>query len=186
MTNQTASLEIVTQPPGLPAPIYREPMKARQYSAKEFKVIALRECIPTGNVIDSPEQSALYWHANIPTNPMINLDCENLVILHVNTRHRVTGHNLASQGLIDVMLAHTREVFRAAIVSNASGIILMHNHPSGDPSPSEADIKVTRDFIRAGQRLKIHVLDHVIIGRANLDSNPKGYASLRELGYFHS
>ena len=56
-------------------------------------------------------------------------------------------------------------------------LVLMHNHPSGDPTPSEADIRVTRDLIRAGQLLKIEVLDHVIIG------NPK-HASLRELGYF--
>jgi DNA repair protein RadC len=55
----------------------------------------------------------------------------------------------------------------------------MHNHPSGEPTPSEADIKVTRDLIRAGQLLKIEVLDHVIIG------NPK-HTSLRELGYFYS
>jgi len=55
----------------------------------------------------------------------------------------------------------------------------MHNHPSGEPAPSEADIKVTRDLIRAGQLLKIEVLDHVIIG------NPK-HSSLRELGYFYS
>ena len=74
------------------------------------------------------------------------------------------------------MLIHGREVFRAAIVSCASAIVLMHNHPSGDSSPSEADIKVTRDLIRAGQLLKIEVLDHVIMG--------SNRASLRELGYF--
>jgi DNA repair protein RadC len=66
-------------------------------------------------------------------------------------------------------------VFRIAVLS-ASAIILMHNHPSGDPTPSEADIKVTRDLIRAGQLIKIEVLDHVIIGRPNR-------SSLRELGY---
>ena len=59
----------------------------------------------------------------------------------------------------------------------ASGIVLTHNHPSGEASPSEADIKVTRDLMRAGQLLKIEVLDHVVIG------NP-GHISLRELGYF--
>ena len=63
--------------------------------------------------------------------------------------------------------------------------MLAHNHPSGDPTPSEADIKVTRDLIRAGQFLKIDVLDHVIIGRATPE-RAKDYASLRELGYFYS
>ena len=71
----------------------------------------------------------------------------------------------------------------AAIAANAAAIVLAHNHPSGDPTPSEADIKVTRDLIRAGQLLKIDVLDHVIIGRATAERQ-KDYVSLRELGYF--
>jgi DNA repair protein RadC len=62
-------------------------------------------------------------------------------------------------------------------IVTAHSIILMHNHPSGDANPSEADIRVTRDLIRAGQVLKIEVLDHVIVGREN-------HRSLRELGYF--
>jgi DNA repair protein RadC len=69
------------------------------------------------------------------------------------------------------------EVFRLAIIASASGIILAHNHPSGDPSPSEADIKVTRDLIRGGQLLKIDVVDHIIVGYPN-------HTSLRALGYF--
>ncbi|MBI5568791.1 MAG: hypothetical protein HY914_02500, partial [Desulfomonile tiedjei] len=64
-------------------------------------------------------------------------------------------------------------------------LILAHNHPSGDPTPSEADVKVTRDLIRAGQLLKIEVLDHVIVGRAT-ESRPKDFVSMRELGYFYS
>jgi DNA repair protein RadC len=78
---------------------------------------------------------------------------------------------------------HPREAFAAAISKRASAIVLVHNHPSGDPSPSEADIKVTRDLIRAGQLLKIDVLDHIIIGRATPES-AKDYSSLGELGYF--
>ena len=70
-------------------------------------------------------------------------------------------------------------------MANASALVLVHNHPSGDPAPSEADIKVTRDLIRAGQLLKIEVLDHVIIGKPTAE-RPKDYVSLRELGYFYS
>jgi DNA repair protein RadC len=72
---------------------------------------------------------------------------------------------------------HPREVFRTAIIGSASALLLMHNHPSGDPQPSEADVKVTRDLIRAGQLLKIEVLDHVVVGRPN-------HCSLKEMGYF--
>ena len=68
------------------------------------------------------------------------------------------------------------------MIGAAAAIVLMHNHPSGDPTPSEADIKVTRDLIRGGQLLKIEVLDHVVMGQAS--EGQKGYASLRELGYF--
>jgi len=81
---------------------------------------------------------------------------------------------------MDTLLAHSREVFRAAIIAGASAIVIMHNHPSGEPSPSEADIRVTRDLIRAGQLLKMEVLDHVIVGAG------ANRASLRELGYFYS
>ena len=94
------------------------------------------------------------------------------------TRRRIRGHNLVSTGTLDTILVHPREVFRTAIAANASALILMHNHPSGEAVPSEADIRVTRDLIRAGQLLKLEVLDHVIVG------NP-GHSSLRSMGYFY-
>ena len=108
---------------------------------------------------------------------------ETFQVLLLNTRRRLIRVEEISQGTLDTILVHPREVFRSAIAANAAAIVLAHNHPSGDPTPSEADIKVTRDLIRAGQLLKIEVLDHVIIGRATAD-RPKDYASLRELGYF--
>ena len=101
-----------------------------------------------------------------------------MVVLHLNTRRRIRGHHFVSTGSLDTLLVHPREIFRTAIAANASAIMLMHNHPSGEPSPSEADIKVTRDLIRAGQLLKMEVLDHIVVG------NPT-HASLRELGCFH-
>ena len=79
---------------------------------------------------------------------------------------------------------HAREVFKAAIVANAQAIVLGHNHPSGDPAPSESDIKMTRDLIRAGQLLRIEVLDDVVVGHPQ--HQPNGYSSLRELGYFYT
>ena len=90
-----------------------------------------------------------------------------------------------TNGTLDTVLVHAREVFRSAISANSSASVLAHNHPSGDPTPSEADIKVTRDLIRAGQLLKIEVLDHIVLGRATPE-RAKDYSSLRELGYFYS
>ncbi len=129
-------------------------------------------------VLDNPENVAALLRAE-------NLDrnVETLQVLMLNTRHRLIRVDKSISGTIDTLLVHPREVFKSAIAANAAALVLAHNHPSGDPSPSEADIKVTRDLIRAGQLLKIEVLDHVIIGRATPE-RPKDYASLRELGYF--
>jgi DNA repair protein RadC len=98
--------------------------------------------------------------------------------LLLNTRRRVKAHQIVTNGTHDTILVHPVTVFRLAVMTSAAALVLMHNHPSGEPAPSEADIKVTRDLIRAGQLLKVEVLDHVIIGNPN-------HASLRELGYFY-
>jgi hypothetical protein len=160
--------------------IKETPVAPNVISTKEFKVIALRECpLPEGmQLCDTPDKAADYWRHTIATNPYFNVDCECFVVLILNTRRRVKGHQLITIGTMDTLLVHAREVFRGAIIAGAAAIVVMHNHPSGEPTPSEADIKVTRDLIRAGQLLKIEVLDHVIIGRPN-------HCSLRELGYFY-
>jgi len=111
------------------------------------------------------------------------LETEQFQALLLNTRKRLIRVEKISDGTLDTVLVHPREVFKHAITASAAALVLVHNHPSGDPTPSEADIKVTRDLIRAGQLLKIEVLDHLIIGRATPE-RPKDYASLRELGYF--
>jgi DNA repair protein RadC len=131
-------------------------------------------------VLDNPEAVVQLLKArNLAKN------VETLQVLLLNTRRRLIRVSEVANGTIDTLLVHSREVFKVAIAANASAIVLVHNHPSGDPTPSEADIKVTRDLIRAGQLLKIDVLDHVIIGRATPE-RAKDYCSLRELGYFYS
>ena len=148
---------------------------------QEFKVMSLRDCpVPSGMLVcETPQQVADYWRLHIATTPQFNPECECMAVLILNTRRRVKGHQLLTIGTMDTILVHAREVFRGAIIAAAAAIAIIHNHPSGDPTPSEADIKVTRDLIRAGQLLKIEVVDHVIMG------NPT-HSSLRELGYFHS
>jgi len=146
---------------------------------KEWKLVALRDCpLPEHmQLCDTPERAAEYWRMHITTTPHYDPERECFVVVMLNTRRKVRGHHFVSHGTLDTILVHPREVFRVAIVAAAGAIIVMHNHPSGDATPSEADIKVTRDLIRAGQLLKLEVLDHVIIGRER-------HASLRELGYF--
>jgi proteasome lid subunit RPN8/RPN11 len=159
----------------------KEEERPTEHQPKEFKVVALRECpVPEQmKICDTPDTAADYWRLHVATNPHFNPECECFVVILLNTRRRVKGHQLITIGTLDTILVHPREVFRVAVVSSAAAVLLMHNHPSGDPTPSEADIKVTRDLIRAGQLLKIDVLDHVIMG------NPRR-SSLRELGYFYS
>jgi DNA repair protein RadC len=132
-------------------------------------------------VLDNPEAIVqLLREQNLVKN------VETLQVLLLNTRHRlIRVVEEITDGTLDTLLVHPREVFRSAIAANAAAVVLAHNHPSGDPTPSEADIKVTRDLIRAGQLLKIEVLDHIIIGRATTERQ-KDYASLRELGHFYS
>lgn len=131
-------------------------------------------------VLDNPGRIAQLLRAN-------NLvkEVETLQVLLLNTRRRLIRIEEISEGTLDTLLVHPREVFRAAISANAAAIVLAHNHPSGDPTPSDADIKVTRDLIRAGQLLKIEVLDHIVLGRATAERT-KDYTSLRELGHFYT
>ena len=131
-------------------------------------------------MLDTPESIAdLLREENRP------YDVEHFQVVLLNTRRRLIRVDHISRGTLDTILVHPREVFKTAIAANAAALVLAHNHPSGDPTPSEADIKVTRDLIRAGQLLKIEVLDHVIIGRATAE-RPRDYVSLRELGYFYT
>jgi DNA repair protein RadC len=153
----------------------------KPFCAKEYKVVALRDYpLPEGmQMCDTPERAADYWRQHVTQHPAFNPDVECFVVLLLNTRRRIKGHALISTGTLDTLLVHPREVFRPAIIAAAAAVVVMHNHPSGESTPSEADIKVTRDLIRAGQLLKIEVLDHVIIGADRR-------SSLRELGYFYS
>jgi DNA repair protein RadC len=129
-------------------------------------------------LLDTPEKVA-----NLLREENRLFQVERFQVVLLNTRRRLIRVEHISHGTLDTLLVHPREVFRAAITANSSAIILVHNHPSGDPTPSEADIKVTRDLIRAGQLMKIDVLDHVILGKST-EQRSRDFCSLRELGYF--
>jgi DNA repair protein RadC len=89
---------------------------------------------------------------------------ETFVVILLDGRHRPLGVELVSEGTLTSSLVHPREVFAPAIEGRAAAIVLAHNHPSGDPEPSQEDHEVTRRLVRAGQLLGIQVLDHVILG----------------------
>ena len=106
---------------------------------------------------------------------------ETFQVLLLNTRLRLIRIEQISQGTLDAALVDAREVFKPAIAARASSIVLAHNHPSGDPTPSSEDISITKRLIKAGELLNISVLDHIILGCASAE-RPHDYVSLRELG----
>ena len=107
--------------------------------------------------------------------PMTALDRECVAVALVDARHRLVGIHAVHMGTTTHSAVGPGDVFKAAILANARGIILVHNHPSGDPSPSEDDIELTRQIRFAGQTLAIQLLDHVVVAN-------DGYVSLRQRG----
>lgn len=103
----------------------------------------------------------------IMRNELSQYDREVMCILNLDSKHRVINVNIASIGSINAALIEPREIFKASILSNADSLFLMHNHPSGDVSPSHADLQVTKRLVQCGELLGIKVLDHVIIGGGN-------------------
>lgn len=95
---------------------------------------------------------------------MRNFEKEHFWALSLNAKNQILRCSEISVGLADAALVHPREVFRVALLSRAISLILVHNHPSGNPKPSRQDIKTTRRLIEAGELLGIPVLDHIVIG----------------------
>ncbi|WP_332811983.1 RadC family protein [Sphingomonas sp.] len=111
-----------------------------------------------------------YLHADMAHNPV-----ERVRVLYLNSKNMLIRDEAMSEGSVDEAAVYVREIMRRALDCHATALIIVHNHPSGDPQPSQQDIRLTRDMIEAGRHLKITIHDHVIIGR-------KGHSSLRALG----
>jgi DNA repair protein RadC len=107
--------------------------------------------------------SALTTAVNIIQQELQRADRERLLCLWLNARHDLIGMEVVSVGTLTASLAHPREIFKGAILKNAAGIILAHNHPSGDPNPSDEDRRLTRRLAEAGRVIGIDILDHVIV-----------------------
>lgn len=128
-------------------------------------------------LVDTPEKIV-----ELLADELRSQSVETCYVVLLNSRNRMIRTEQISKGTLDSILIHPREVFRSAILHQAASIVLAHNHPSGDPTPSESDIRVTADLVRAGKLLNIDLLDHIIIGRPDPNASAQGYASLRELG----
>lgn len=100
---------------------------------------------------------------------------EHFVVLYLDTRNRVLEHELLYKGSLNTSLVRIAEVFRGAVRRNCAGVIVAHNHPSGDPAPSPEDVALTRRLVEAGKLLEVDLLDHLVIGQNR-------FVSLRERG----
>ena len=103
------------------------------------------------------------------------LPCEHFVVILLNTKNKVLAVTTVSVGSLNASIVHPRELFQRAILANAASVVLVHNHPSGDPTPSPEDISLTKVLVEAGRLLDIAVLDHVIIGDGR-------FVSFKEIG----
>lgn len=137
----------------------------------------LKEDAPS-EVCNRPECVAKYMEDAFAVNPQQ----ESFWVIFLNRKNYPMGRLMITLGTATSCLAHPREVFRGAIMASATAIICVHNHPSGDPAPSAADIQVTRQLREAAKTVEIDLLDHVICGSADCDPMHKGYYSFREAG----
>jgi DNA repair protein RadC len=109
------------------------------------------------------------------------LTVEVLYGLALDSKLRLVRCYEVTSGLLNQTLVHAREVFREAIAASAAHLVLVHNHPSGDPKPSPDDLRSTKELVQAGKIVGIPLLDHVIIGRSS-EMNPSGFVSLKQMG----
>lgn len=122
-------------------------------------------------IVRSPEDGADYV-----MEEMRSLNQEHFVVLFLNTKNQIIHRQTIFIGSLNASIVHPREVYREAVKRSAASIIVAHNHPSGDPSPSQEDIHVTRRLVESGKMIGIELLDHLIIG-------DRKFISLKEKGY---
>jgi DNA repair protein RadC len=145
-----------------------------------IKTAALKACLELGRrlLIESPEEkpsiSTPADAYNMLTD-MAQLEQEQMRVILMDTRNRVQGIHTIYQGSLNTTMVRVGELFREAIRCNCAGIIVAHNHPSGDPSPSPEDVAITRDIVAAGKLTSVEVLDHIVVGRNR-------FVSLKERG----
>jgi DNA repair protein RadC len=151
------------------------------------KPLRFRQIKVVMEVLEVREEVAAYFPADrrytAPTQVaeifsfLVNQTKEHFYAVHLDTKNRIVCIDPVSVGSQNQSIVHPREVFKSVLVSSASALLLVHNHPSGDPSPSSEDIAITRRLKEAGEILGINVLDHIVIG-----SEAGGFVSFVERG----
>ena len=130
------------------------------------------------SIVDTPEKAAEYLRSAFEENPVQ----EQFYVILLTRKNRALGRCQITVGTLTATLVSPREVFKAAILGHAAAVILAHNHPSGDPFPSSADVQITRALKEASRVMEIEVMDHVIVGHPDADPAGKGWYSFRSAG----
>jgi DNA repair protein RadC len=146
----------------------------------KIETLRVREC-PDPSCETPPAISEL-WKEHVTKAPWFDSNKEALVVFLLDTRLKCVGFNLVALGSLNECTAHPREIFRPAIVAGAYALVLAHNHPSGNPSPSSADRRLTSNLREAASILQIQFMDHVIIGDASCSDSGQGFFSFRDAG----
>ena len=147
----------------------------------EAKVAQLKAAFELGRrlLVESPDERPTITSpadaANLLLGEMGLLEQESMRVILLDTRNRVQAIQTVYQGSLNTTMVRVSELFREAVRANCAAIIVAHNHPSGDPSPSPEDVAITKDIVAAGKLLNIDVLDHLVIGRQH-------FVSLKERG----
>jgi DNA repair protein RadC len=139
------------------------------------KVTILRETPGGGAELRSPDQAHTHYTTHILTDPIFDPDKETVIAYILNAKLNLTHIDYVSTGILDASLVHAREIFRKAILLDASAIVVCHNHPSGDPTPSVEDIRSCRGLAKASEIIGIELLDFIVFGK-------DGFFSFRERG----
>ena len=150
------------------------PNPTRPYIIPGFRIALVRE--PGVKLAERPQIRVAAEAAPLLAQYIGDTDREVFAVALLTVRHRVLGLHTVSVGCLTSSLVHPREVFKPAILAGSAALLLVHNHPSGDPDPSAEDIALTRRLAAAGQLLGIEILDHLILGEAGR------FVSLRERG----
>ena len=146
---------------GTPVEVER-PRKIKPLKIEKFadtQVMLRKDRKRPTHVVSSPEAAAQY------VRDMEEFDREVGVILHLDTKNNIMGKEVVSTGSLNAAIIHPREVFKGAILNNSAGIIFVHNHPSGDPTPSQNDVDITRRLRDTGHTTGIELMDSVVIGQ---------------------
>lgn len=148
----------------------------REHGLGEAKAAQLKAALELGRrlMVESPQERPQVKSpqdaANLLLLPMSALEQEEMRVILLDTRNRVMGIETIYRGSLNAAVVRIGELFKPAIRANSAALIMAHNHPSGDPSPSPEDIRLTRDAVAAGRLLSIDVLDHLVLGHGRFIS----------------